>query len=224
MIMNIWEKIQYLVCSSYFPHWFSPKFEHRSLSNHSMKERSNGKTELKAIQYLIFPIKTHPHTQTMYYKLSTVFHVLKSFSNSRIASMDTFIKLNNKKAVCRKKRFIMLCFSIFTLDSIFPGVVPFISKSSKLQSLSVPSSKYCERRWVNYSFAVKFYPLRDERNLSVITWTVLSCKACENTLYPVGTESKIPFWGHRMSFWWTTVSLSVDYTLFNYSLQIHKRS
>lgn len=222
--MNIWEKIQYLVCSSYFPHWFSPKFEHRSLSNHSMKEGSNGKTEWKAIQYLIFPIKTHPHTQTMYYKLSTVFHVLKSFSNSRIASMDTFIKLNNKKAVCRKKRFIMLCFSIFTLDSIFPGVVPFISKSSKLQSFSVPSSKYCERRWVNYSFAVKFYPPQDERNLSVITWTVLSCKACENTLYPVGTESKIPFWGHRMSFWWTTVSLSVDYTLFNYSLQIHKRS
>lgn len=85
-------------------HWFPPKFEHRSLSNHSMKERSNGKTEWKTIQYLIFPIKTHPHIQTMYYKLSTVFHVLKSFSNSRIASMDTFIKLNNKKAVCRKKK------------------------------------------------------------------------------------------------------------------------
>lgn len=188
--MNIWEKIQYLVCSSYFPHWFSPKFEHRSLSNHSMKERSNGKTEWKTIQDLIFPIKTHPHTQTMYYKLSTVFHVLKSFSNSRVASMDTFIKLTNKKAVCRKKknRFIMLCFSIFISDSVLPGVVPFISKSSKLQSLRVLSSNYCEWRRVNSSFAVKFYPPWDERNLSVITWTVLSCTACENTLYPVGTE------------------------------------
>lgn len=87
----------------------------------------------------------------------------------------------------------MLCFSIFTLDSILPGLVPFTSKASKLQSLSALPSNYCERRWVNFSFAVKFYPLWDERNLSVITWTVLSCKACENTLCPVGTESKPPF-------------------------------
>lgn len=200
--MNIWEKIQYLVCSSYFPTDFPQSLNIGVFQIILWKKEAMEKLNEKLFNIWFFPIKTHPHIQTMYYKLSTVFHVLKSFSNSRIASMDTFIKLNNKKAVCRKKkkRFIMLCFSIFTLDSILPGVVPFISKSSKLQPLSVLSSNYCERRWVNYSFAIKFSPPWDERNLSVITWTVLSCKACENTLYPVGTESKIPFWGHRMSF------------------------
>lgn len=78
--------------------------------------------------------------------------------------------------------------------------------------------------WTACSFAGKFYPARDERNFSVISWTVLSCKACENTLCLVGNESKSPFETRGCHFSKTTVSLSVNYTLFNHSLQIHKGS
>lgn len=108
--------------------------------------------------------------------------------------MGTFIKhwIIPKQSV-KKKMIHCLCFTTFTLDNILPGLVPLTSKASKLPSLGALPCNYCDRWWVNYSFAIKFYPLWDERNLSVRTWTVLSCKACKNTLCPVGTESKSPF-------------------------------
>lgn len=107
------------------------------------KKEAMNKQWMKATQELIFTIKNIPNAQARYYKLSIVFHVLKCFSNSRIASMATFIELNNQKVVCRKKWFIMLCFSVLTLDSILPGLVTLTRKASKLAGLRALPSNCC---------------------------------------------------------------------------------
>lgn len=118
--MNIWEKIQYLVCSSYFPTDFPQSLNIGVFQIILWKKEAMEKLNEKLFNIWFFPLK-HTHIYKLYYKLSTVFHVLKSFSNSRIASMDTFIKLNNKKQSAEKKKVqLVLCFSIFTLDSILP--------------------------------------------------------------------------------------------------------
>lgn len=137
------------------------------------------------------PLKTHSHTQTMDYKFSTVFHVLKCF-NSRRASMATFIKLNNQKVVCRKKWLMTPFFRTVTLDSILLRIRSTYKRGIWRTTSQCPAFQLLWEEMLNHSSAVKSYPLWDERSLSVATWTGLSCKACENTLCPVGTESKSP--------------------------------
>lgn len=61
-----------------------------------------------------------------------------------------------------------------------------------MSSISASASSYCEAEG-ELQWAVKSYPLEDERNLRVTTQTVLSYAGCENTLCPVVTESNSSF-------------------------------
>lgn len=102
--------------------------------------------------------------------------------------MATFIKLNSQEKQSAEK---MIHYVVLQLpySEKYLTVHQFHLHTGIQNAVCPWPGLYCERRLVNFSSAVQCYPLWAERNLSVATGTVLSCKACENTLCPVGTES-----------------------------------
>ena len=145
-----------------------------------MKEGSINKQWMEAIQCLNFYLEKHtPTHKSIHCKHSTIFHVLKCFSHPRIALMVTFMKLNNQ-TVAYTKWFITLCCHS--------------ARSLALAWLHLPNhvcgpTPLCEGKG-KLLLAVRFLSSVGWRSLSVTTWILLSCKTCENTLCPSGTESE----------------------------------